>query len=146
MSNDTIDTLNSFLRGEVSAVETYRLAIDRLHDEPEASTLTECLRCHEERALLLTREIERRGGIPVTGTGTWGAFARLPDDTAGVVARRSAVAALEEGEGHRRDAYRRDAPSLESDALAFFQQHLLPAQLRTHQVVSTLKDSLAVEC
>jgi demethoxyubiquinone hydroxylase (CLK1/Coq7/Cat5 family) len=142
MANDTVDALNSFLRGEISAVETYRQAIDKLHDKAEASTLNECLRSHQERVSLLESEIQRRGGKPAQGSGPWGAFAKLLEGGAKLFGVKAAIAALEEGEDHGRDDYKRDAPKLEPDARAFVQQQLMPEQLRTHQAMSTLKKRL----
>ena len=142
MAHDTIDTLNSFLRGEISAVETYRQALEKLSDKPEASTLAECLRSHEQRVAWLSGEIQSRGGEPAQSSGPWGAFARLMEGGAKLFGEKAAIAALEEGEDHGRDDYRRDAPKLEPDARTFVQQQLIPEQLRTHQAMSTLKRQL----
>lgn len=143
MATDTVDTLNSFLRGEISAVETYRQAIEKLQDKPEASILNDGLRSHQQRVSLLTEEVERRGGKPSQGSGPWGAFAKLLEGGAKVFGTKAAIAALEEGEDHGRDDYKRDAAKLEPDARAFVQQQLLPEQLRTHQALSSLKKQLA---
>ena len=45
-----VETLNSFLRGEISAVETYRQAIDHVSDERIRSQLEDCLHDHEHQA------------------------------------------------------------------------------------------------
>ncbi|MET0413038.1 MAG: DUF2383 domain-containing protein [Polyangiaceae bacterium] len=145
MATDTVDTLNSFLRGEISAVETYRQAIEKLQDKPEVSILSEGLRSHEQRVVLLTDEVQRRGGKPSQGSGPWGTFAKLLEGGAKVFGTKAAIAALEEGEDHGRDDYKRDAPKLEPDARAFVQQQLLPEQLRTHQALSSLKKKLAAQ-
>jgi hypothetical protein len=143
MANDTIDTLNSFLRGEISAVETYRQALEKLRNEPEASTLDDCLRSHDRRASLLKAEIRRRGGEPAEGSGAWGAFAKVIEGGAKAFGAKAAIAALEEGEDHGRDDYKRDVAKLDPDARSFVQQQLVPEQLRTHQVMSSLKKRLA---
>jgi hypothetical protein len=143
MASDTIDTLNSFLRGEISAVETYRQAIEKLSGKPEASTLQDCMRSHEQRVSLLSSEIQRRGGKPAQGSGPWGAFVKLLEGGAKLFGAKSAIAALEEGEDHGRDDYKRDAPKLEPDARTFVQEQIVPEQLRTHQVMSTLKKRLS---
>jgi uncharacterized protein (TIGR02284 family) len=142
MASDTIDTLNSFLRGEISAVETYRQAADKLHDKPEVSTLRECLRSHEQRVSLLTSEIRRQGGEPAQGSSTWGAFAKVVEGGAQLFGAKAAIAALEEGEDHGRDDYKNDLTKLEPAARTFIQQQILPEQLRTHQTMSTLKKRL----
>lgn len=142
MANDTVDTLNSFLRGEISAVETYRQAIDKLQNKPETSTLRECLRSHEQRVSILESEVQRRGGKPAQGSGAWGAFAKLTEGGAKMFGAKAAIAALEEGEDHGRDDYKKDAPKLDTDARTFVQRELLPEQLRTHQAMSALKKQL----
>jgi hypothetical protein len=139
---DTVDKLNSFLRGELSAVETYRQALDKLGNKPEASTLNDCMRSHERRAQLLSQEIRRRGGEPAQSSGAWGTFAKLVEGSAKAFGEKAAIAALEEGEDHGRDDYKRDAKDLEPDAQTFVNQQLFPEQLRTHQAMSTLKSSL----
>jgi uncharacterized protein (TIGR02284 family) len=142
MATDTVDTLNSFLRGEISAVETYRQAIEKLRDTREVSILQECVRSHEERVALLGTEIQRRGGKPAQSSGPWGAFAKLLEGSATLFGVKTAVAALEEGEDHGRDDYERDGAKLEPAARDFVQKQLVPEQLRTHQTLSALKKQL----
>ena len=55
----TINQLNSFLRGELSAAETYRLALARLEQSEFRPTLVQCSRSHEERARLLAAAANR---------------------------------------------------------------------------------------
>lgn len=143
MDSDTLDTLNSFLRGEISAVETYRQAIEKLSGKPEASTLRDCMRSHEQRVALLSSEIQRRGGKPAQGSGPWGAFVKLLEGGATLFGEKAAIAALEEGEDHGRDDYKRDMPKLEPEARDFIQRQIMPEQLRTHQAMSTLKKRLS---
>jgi uncharacterized protein (TIGR02284 family) len=143
MATQTVDTLNSFLRGEISAVETYRQAIQKLSDTSEVTTLNDCMRSHEERVSLLKNEIRRRGGEPAQGSGVWGTFAKLVEGSATVFGEKAAIAALEEGEDHGRDDYKRDVSKLEADARTFVEQNIVPEQLRTHQTMSTLKKRLS---
>ena len=75
----TVDTLNGFLRGEISAVETYRQALDKLQSSPSRVQLEQCRRSHEERVSRLRQEVVRLGGKPEEGSGAWGAFAKLVD-------------------------------------------------------------------
>jgi len=89
-----------------------RSGLIQLHDNPEASTLNECLRSHEQRVSLIGEEIQRRGGKPAQGSGPWGAFAKLLEGGAKLFGVRAAIAVLEEGEDHGRDDYKRDAPKL----------------------------------
>src|SRR5690606_26499220 len=56
---DTVEQLNSFLRGELSAAESYREALAKLPSAASRSTLEECARSHQERVSLLTSEVRR---------------------------------------------------------------------------------------
>ena len=135
----TTDKLNSFLRGEISAVETYRQALDKLKTSAHRPTLEECQRSHEYRVQLLRQEIRRRGGTPAESSGPWGAFAKLVEGGAKLFGEKAAVAALEEGEDHGRDDYKRDLKDLDAQGRSFVEQNLLSEQLRTHQAMSNLK-------
>jgi hypothetical protein len=121
-NQETVTHLNSFLRGELAAVETYRQA-------------------HEGRVTALTEEVMRRGGKPAQTSGAWGSFAKLIEGGAAVFGERAAIAALEEGEDHGRDDYKRDLKSLDTPAQAFIQAQILPEQQRTHDTISRLKKS-----
>jgi rubrerythrin len=85
MANIDVETLNSFLRGEISAVETYRQAIDHVSDDRIRSQLEDCLHDHEHRVDALRERVEKLGGTPIEGSGPWGAFARLVQGGAGML-------------------------------------------------------------
>ena len=139
-----VEQLNSFLRGEVSAVETYTQAIDKLSDEPSVrAKLAACRESHAQRAALLRAEIERRGGAPASGSGAWGSFAQLVEGGAKMFGRKAAIAALEEGEDHGRDDYRSDLAELSPDVRRLVETQLLPKQMQTHDVLSQLKHQQA---
>jgi hypothetical protein len=138
-SDQTVDKLNSFLRGEISAVETYRQAIEKLQGDRRRPILEQCQRSHEHRVQLLRQEISRRGGSPAEGSGPWGAFAKLVEGGAKLFGEKAAISALEEGEDHGRDDYKRDLKDLDAAGRAFVEQNLLPEQMRTHQALSSLK-------
>jgi len=142
MGTSSVDKLNSFLRGEISAVETYRQAIEKLQDKPEVNTLNDCMRSHEQRVVWLTEEVRRRGGDPARGSGPWGTFAKLVEGSAATLGEKAAIAALEEGEDHGRDDYMRDVAELDPEARTFVEQTIVPEQLRTHRAMSTLKRTL----
>jgi demethoxyubiquinone hydroxylase (CLK1/Coq7/Cat5 family) len=137
-----VKVLNSFLRGEISAVETYRQALEELRSTPHVATIQDNLRSHEQRMDLLTREIQRRGGQPAEGSGMWGAFAKMVEGGAKALGPKAAIAALEEGEDHGRDDYQRDLDKLDPTTREFVQTRLLSEQLRTHNALSALKKSL----
>jgi hypothetical protein len=137
----TVDTLNGFLRGEISAVETYRQAISKLNHSAARAPLQECHGSHEQRIPRLRDEISRMGGVPANDSGAWGSFAKLVEGGAKAFGERAAIAALEEGEDHGLKLYRDDLDKLDPLARQWVERDLLPAQVRTHQAMSTLKHS-----
>jgi demethoxyubiquinone hydroxylase (CLK1/Coq7/Cat5 family) len=142
-NQQTIEQLNSFLRGELSAVETYQQALATVESVPHRSTLELCERSHQSRAELLRQEVERRGGEPASGSGAWGAFVKVIEGTAKVIGEKGAIAALEEGEDHGREDYRRDIQKLDASARQLIETRVLPEQLRTHDAISALKKQLS---
>ena len=139
----TIDQLNSFLRGELSAAETYRLALDRLDHTEHRGTLVQCSRSHEERARLLTEAILGRGGDPADSSGAWGSLVMMIERGAAAISERAAISALEEGEDHGRDDYLRDIDNLEPSARQLVEFAILPEQRRTHDTIKAVKRSLS---
>src|SRR5262245_37851818 len=96
-THETIDCLNSLLRGELSAVETYRQALEKIKDMKVRPTLEENRRLHQLRCDLLRSRILRLAGTPAESSGAWGAFAKLIEASAKVFGVKAAIAALEEG-------------------------------------------------
>jgi len=142
-NSGTIDQLNSFLRGELSAAETYRLALERLEQSEFRPTLVQCSRSHEERARLLTEAILGRGGEPADSSGAWGSLVRMLERSAAAISESAAVAVLEEGEDHGRDDYLRDLDGLEPTARQLVEFAILPEQRRTHDTIRAVKRSLS---
>ena len=140
---ETVNHLNSFLRGELAAIETYRLAIDKLDHSPHRSILQHCAQSHVTRARILEREIRRRGGEPSEGAGLWGTFAKLVEGSAAIFGEKAAISALEEGEDHGREDYRRDLPDLDPPARLTIENEVMPEQNRTHQAMSSLKKTMS---
>jgi hypothetical protein len=140
-----VDTLNSLLRGEQSAVETYDRAVSKLGPEskPEANELRRLNTDHRDAVTLLRRQIELHEGEPVSGSGPWGAWARTVAGTAQVLGDDSALKALKEGEEHGLKLYE-DALSqkkLDPDCEEVVRSTLLP---RTRAHVQELDRMLKV--
>lgn len=135
----TCDTLNSFLRGELSAVETYRQAMEKITDPTLRPRLEENSRSHQDRAAKLRNRVAQLGGKPSEDSGPWGGFAKLVEGSAKAFGVKAALAALEEGEDHGLRMYKNDLDKLEVSTRAFVEGELLPAQQRTHDVMSALK-------
>jgi len=59
-----------------------------------------------------------------------------------LLGEKAAVAALEEGEDHRRDDYRREVGKVDAESRQSIEVEVLPEQERTHGTLSTLKKTL----
>lgn len=132
------NTLNSLLRGEMSAIETYRQAIEKLGDvhDPLVEELRAMQRDHRDASEALWKHVEQHGGKPSEGSGPWGAFAKAIEGTAKLLGNTAALKALKEGEEHGLKDYE-DAlndQNLPADSQALV-RGLIPRQ-RAH--ISTL--------
>lgn len=142
MQTNSVDTLNELLRGEISAVETYRQALEKLTSSSARAQLEDAHRSHELRMRKLREQVVRLGGRPDESSGAWGAFARLIEGGAKAFGEKAAISALEEGEDHGLKLYRADIAKLDAASRALVEEDLLPAQEATHRSLSTLKHSL----
>ena len=139
----SIEQLNSFLRGELSAVETYRMALDKLDKASFARMqLQSCMSSHQQRVDILKGKIMELGGTPADGSGAWGVFAQAVQGVSDVLGDKVAISALETGEDHGLADYRQDMSKLEGDARQLIISQLLPKQEETHRTMSSLKKQL----
>jgi uncharacterized protein (TIGR02284 family) len=102
--------LNSCLRGELAAVETYRQALEKSRSaygtDPKFQQLEKMLRDHEQAATELQSLIRQNGGSPETDSGAWGAWANTVMGSAKLFGDRTALKALKEGEESGLKQYR----------------------------------------
>ncbi|MDP3154283.1 MAG: DUF2383 domain-containing protein [Archangium sp.] len=138
-SNKNVDQLNSFLRGERSAVEAYRKALGQIQDGPVRSQLQSCLESHQKRVEALVGRISSLGGTPSEGSGPWGVVTGALQAAAGAFSEKTAIATLESGEDHGLADYKRDIQELPVDLRGLVTSELLPAQEFTHARMSELK-------
>jgi uncharacterized protein (TIGR02284 family) len=141
--SSSVSVLNSFLRGEISAVETYRQALDKVEAAPLRTQLQDCMQSHARRVDVLRQQIQMLGGTPSEGSGVWGAFAKAVEGSAKAFGEKAAISALEEGEDHGRNEYRQELDKLDDSSRAFVQSRIMPEQERTHSALSQMKRGLA---
>jgi uncharacterized protein (TIGR02284 family) len=139
-----VDALNSLLRGELSAVETYRQAIERLDDPALRTQLEQQQADHRQRVTRLQQLVLQLGGKPSESSGPWGALTKLIEGSATAFGDKTAIAALEEGEDIGLRDYRKKVDDLDASSAQIVRSELLPAQERTHAALSALKKSLAL--
>lgn len=124
--------LNSLLRGEISAAETYGIAIQRVGDDhaEEVSQLREIAREHSEQARDLRLQIERLGGSPDQTSGAWGRYAKAVEAVATLFGDASALRALKEGEEHGLRDYERALSEVDPVSRQLIEQVFIPGQRR----------------
>lgn len=143
-TRSTVDQLNRFLRGEMSAVESYQMALAKVHEVSSArDQLLINLKSHEDRVMMLQDAIIAAGGEPANSSGPWGALVNVIEGGAKLLGREAAIAALEEGEDLGLERYRGDIAALDAETQHLVVDKLLPAQRQTHDRLSALKHRLS---
>lgn len=143
-TRSSIDQLNSFLRGELAAVETYRMALDKLDvTSPARFELEDVMASHQQRVIALRQAVISLGGTPSESSGPWGVLVKAIEGTARAFGDKAAIGILEEGEDHGLKDYKDgiDDDDLDAQARTLVASRLLPAQEATHARMSALKKS-----
>ncbi len=138
--NDDIEQLNSFLRGEISAVETYNQALEKVDNATAKKVLHDNLNSHASRVQTLRTEITRLGGSPADDSGAWGTFAKAVEGGAKIFGQSAAVSALEEGEEHGLKDYQGDLDELSVGLRSMVSEKLLGEQRKTRAAIDRLEN------
>lgn len=132
-----VGVLDGLLRSELTATNTYQLALDRLgSDAPVA--ICDGLESHRRRCTLIAEHIQGLGGPSTAQGGLWNGFTRLFANGRMRIDRHAICAALQEGEYRTLIHYHEAAIRLDEDSLAVLEEHLLPELYRIHHALSTL--------
>jgi hypothetical protein len=102
---ECIDVCNSLLRGELSAVETYKQALEKFTDQAEASVLRALHDTHLAHTDKLREHVLSMNGAPSPQSGVWGDFAKAVEGTAKLLGESAALQALIAGERHGINEY-----------------------------------------
>jgi bacterioferritin (cytochrome b1) len=144
--DQVLSSLNSFLRGEISAAETYRMAIDKAADSDANSAnvglLREIQEEHGRAAQAIRDRIRELGGEPSDSSGAWGAWAKLTTGVANLFGDTSSLKALKEGEEHGLKDYREGSDDVDTTSAQLIQNQLIPAQQRHINLLDQLIDSV----
>lgn len=141
--------LNSLLRGEIAAAETYKQAIDKVADRAtatgEAKVLRQIQEEHGRAAQGIRDRIRQLGGEAADSSGAWGMWAGVITGAMGLIGGESgALKALKEGEEHGLKDYREAAPDVDGLTTQLIENQLIPAQQRhinllDHMLVTATK-------
>lgn len=135
-SEGSVKQLNSLLRGEISAVETYRAALesasDDVSDTDEVAVLRDIQEDHGRAAQALRQCVRQLGGEPADDSGAWGTWASAVQSTANMLGSTAGLKSLKEGEEHGLKDYQEAVRSGNLDPMAarLIAEELIPAQTR----------------
>src|SRR5437868_6703193 len=147
-SNEAVRQLNSFLRGEISAAETYRMAIDKLDDSEQTAAQTnvgllrEIQEEHARAAVTLRDRIQELGGEASDSSGAWGAWAKTVEGTMNIFGDSAALKGLKEGEEHGLKDYQAGVDDVDPTSAQLVQNQLIPAQQRHINLLDQLIGSV----
>jgi bacterioferritin (cytochrome b1) len=134
IDNDKVcDQLNSLLRGEISAAETYKMAIDKISDSDSSRDADgRCLRDmqedHGRAAQWIRSRIRELGGEPADSSGAWGGFAQTIQGTANIFGDTAAMKSLKEGEEHGLKDYQDALDHVDMTSASMFESEFIPNQ------------------
>lgn len=134
--------LNDFLQNELSSVETYGQCIEKIDNAVITSSLAELQSSHRRRADLLASKVRELGGTPEESSGVWGSISKMMTGGAKMFGDKAAMSALEQGEDRGRDSYLEHIEELSPACQSFVNTEILPEQLRTHDLMKSVRDTL----
>lgn len=139
-----IDVCNGLLRGELSAVETYSLAINRYVGKTAITDLQRIRSEHALSAARLSQHVRDMGGNPDDDSGAWGMFAKAVQGAANLFGAESAIESLQRGEEKGRsdyeDALKND--DVMAEAKEMIRSELLPRVNHHIATLERLEDSV----
>jgi uncharacterized protein (TIGR02284 family) len=140
-----VEQLNSLLRGEISAAQTYDQAIRKLADQhgSEAAELRRIAQEHGEHAQDLRARVRALGGDPDDSAGAWGGLVQGIEGASRLFGDASALKTLKAGEEHGLRDYRDALSELDPESRRLVQDVLLPAQLLHVQALDAMIDRVA---
>ena len=145
-TKSNIDHLNSFLRGEISAAETYRMAIDKAGNSDDNAANVGLLRGiqeeHGRAAQAIRDRIRELGGEPSDSSGAWGAWANLVQGTANLFGDAASLKSLKEGEEHGLKDYQEGVDDIDATSAELVQNQLIPAQQKHINLLDQLISSV----
>ena len=143
-TGEAVTQLNSLLRGEISAAETYRMAIDKVADSDNAANaglLREIQEEHGRAAQGIRDRIRELGGEPSDSSGAWGAWAKTVQGTMNLFGDAAALKSLKEGEEHGLKDYQEAVDDVDPSSAQLIQNQLIPAQQRHINLLDQLMSS-----
>lgn len=139
MTQSDIQQLETYLRDELAAVETYRQCTSIIDDPDLRPMLDEVRESHALRANALKDKIKAEGGDPTASSAPWKPFAALVSSGAAKVGDKPALNVLAMGEKKGRSRYLDDLGDMSAETRFFVEQHLLAEQTKTTTMIEQIE-------
>ena len=127
-----ITRLNSLLRGEISAAETYRNVLERSTHSDHAATVGTLRPVQEEHVRacqLLRARVSELGGEPADSSGIWGVWAQTVQGALSLFGGDlGGLRALREGEEHGLKDYESALNDVDATSAQLIQNRCIPSQ------------------
>lgn len=143
-----IKTLDTLLKDELSAMETYHQALNKLRENAalgESEYLMPIYEGHKYAVSSLQAEIRQLGESPSDGSGAWGVWAELIMGGANLLGKTAVLKTLQEGEKSGAEDYEKalQDSELSSNIRSLIETKLLPAQQSHIRTLDQLLDAAA---
>lgn len=127
-----VRALNSLLRTEISATETYSQVIPRLSGglAMDVGILRTIAQTHSQAVQRLRAEIQQAGGTPDETSGSWPAITKTLAGPAKVFGDAAALNALKESEARGLEDYREALRQLYGPTCLLISEDLIPARVK----------------
>ncbi len=133
-TGEAIRQLNSLLRGEISAAETYRNVLAKVaagENAEDAGLLRQIQEEHGRACQSLRDRIRELGGTASDSSGAWGVWAQAVQGTMSLFGGdKGGLKAIKEGEEHGLKDYEEALDDLDASSAQLVQNQLMPAQQR----------------
>jgi len=130
--------VDELIRGEISAVESFRTVLGKIKDTSERSALEQMLQDHVRAVDKLKRFAEPEFESEAETSGPWGAFTTAFAGGASFFGDKAALSALKVGEQHGINEYQEAIKdnSINQEVRTLIQTELLPNQERHLQKIN----------
>jgi uncharacterized protein (TIGR02284 family) len=138
---EAVRQINSLLRGEISAAETYKMAIEKVGDGEKVADVTVLRQMQEEHgraAQELRERIRSLGGEPSDSSGAWGAWAQTVQGTMNLFGDAAALKSLKEGEEHGLKDYQEALDDTDTETAQLIQNEFIPNQQKHISILDQL--------
>ena len=126
-----VRTLNWLLRGEISASQTYGLAIPQVADRPQdVEVLRAIAREHDAAVESIRAAIKEAGGKPDDGATAWPGVVRSVTGPGKIFVEAAALKALKDAEEHGLNNYRTALDQLNAEAGTLIRTAIIPARVK----------------